>query len=208
MLKIALAGQKGGIGKSTLSWLLVNAAGQRSARMAICCAHQSLPHATRWQPLSSSNWNNAMALNLKVLSCACLVMLAGISSGSTTTWETTNNKGLLIYIIGNSPTGKLTLVCDPESLWAAPEQGLKAQYSLSIDYKDTWVNSNSVTFSTGSYKQSVPITGGSYFRDNPVQWNELIKALQKPGVIAVSAGQNSFSIMNDKLLKSECIKAH
>lgn len=148
-----------------------------------------------------------MALNLKILSCACVVTLAGISTGLAATWETTDNKGLLIYILGNSLTGKLTLVCDPESLWAAPEQGLKAQYSLSIDYKNTWVNSNSVTFSTGSYKQSVPITGGSYFRDNPAQWNELIEALQKPGVITVSTGQGSFSIINDKSLKSQCIKA-
>lgn len=147
-----------------------------------------------------------MALNPKILFCACLVTLASVSTSSADTWETTNNKGLLIYILGNSLTGKLTLVCDPESLWAAPEQGLKAQYSLSIDYQDTWIRSNKITVSIGSYKQSVPLVGGSYFRDNLAQWNELIKALQKPGEITIATGQDSFAITNDQPLKSQCFK--
>lgn len=146
-----------------------------------------------------------MALYLKRLSCTLFLILVSVSSTSAATWQTINNKGLLIYILGNSLTGKLTLVCDPQNLWAAPEQDLKAQYSLSIDYKNTNLNSQGVTFSTDGYTQSVPITGGSYFRDNLPQWNKLIEALQKPGIIKVSTSQENFTITNDKPLKSECI---
>jgi len=147
-----------------------------------------------------------MAFNLKTVSCACLVTLAGVSSSSADTWETTYSKGLVIYNLGNSLTGKLSLVCDPENPEAPPDQGLSAQYSLLIEYNNNWVHGKQVTFSTVTDKQTVPILGGNYFREELAPWTTLITALQKPGEIMVSTGLYSFSITNDRPLKSLCFK--
>lgn len=104
-----------------------------------------------------------MAHSLKTLICASIVTVALCSLSHANTWTKTHNKGLIINTIGYSGTGKLTLVCDPENLWAAPELGLKAQYSLSITYQNADLRGNSVTISTANYSHALPISNGSYF---------------------------------------------
>ncbi|WP_273795245.1 hypothetical protein, partial [Brucella intermedia] len=55
----------------------------------------------------------------KITLCsAFLVSAVFASTSSAATWKETNDKGLAVYRVGNGSTGQITLVCDPDNLWA------------------------------------------------------------------------------------------
>lgn len=114
------------------------------------------------------SWGQNMADNRKILICAIIATLTSLSGSHASTWTKTTNKGLQIHTIGYSGTGKVTLACDPENLWVPPEQGLRAQYSLSIKYRNADLQGDSVTLSTDTYSEALPITGGSYLPEGSV----------------------------------------
>lgn len=133
-------------------------------------------------------------------------LISAASPSFASTWMASNDKGLRIYTIGNGGTGKLTLVCDPENLWAAPEQGLKAEYHVFIQKNDRALDARNVTIITADYEHSFPLYGDAILDDNKPRWNELVRILQKPGTITVLFGDERFSATNDAPLQTECIR--
>ena len=49
---------------------------------------------------------------------ALLASAVFVSSSFAAVWKETNNEGLEVYTVGNGATGQITLVCDPDNLWA------------------------------------------------------------------------------------------
>lgn len=127
------------------------------------------------------------------------------NSAVASDWNASNDKGLLIYKISSADAAtKLLLVCDPEKLWAAPEEGLKAQNYLNIQHNDTVLGGDAVTLSKGEFSGSFKLSAGSLFPANPNEWNKLIKELQTIGEIKIKSANSEFHIEIDKPISMNC----
>ncbi len=128
-----------------------------------------------------------------------------VNTAVASVWKESNDKGLFIYtIISSNPDSKLTLVCDPEQLWAAPDEGLKAQNYLNIEHNGTIIDGGSITLSKGSLSETFTLSAGSLFPENPKQWNKLISELQTTGDLKIDGSNIKLSVTIDKPISLNC----
>ncbi|MGN7964104.1 hypothetical protein [Brucella sp. 22210] len=140
----------------------------------------------------------------KITMCgALLVSTAFASSGSAATWKETNDKGLVVYRVGNGSTGQITLVCDPDNLWADSNKQ-SSQFYLFTTLHNEQLAGPTITIKANDYNAAFPYVGGSIVADG--SWNKLIEALSKPGPVTIAVGTKKFSLTLDKPLKSKCLK--
>lgn len=137
----------------------------------------------------------------------CSTLLASAvftSASSAATWKETNDKGLAVYRVGNSSTGQITLVCDPDNLWAMDSNKESSKFYLFTTLHNEQLAGPTITLKANDYNAAFPYEGGAIVADGG--WNKLIEALSKPGPVTIAVGTKKFSLTFDKPLAFKCIR--
>ncbi|MGN7964136.1 hypothetical protein [Brucella sp. 22210] len=139
----------------------------------------------------------------KITMCGTLLVSTAFAScGSAATWKENNDKGLVVYGVGNGSTGQITLVCDPDNLWAMDSNKESSKFYLFTTLHNEQLAGPTITIKANGYNAAFPYEGGAIVADG--SWNKLIKALSKPGPVSIAVGTKKFSLTLDKPLASKC----
>jgi hypothetical protein len=124
------------------------------------------------------------------------------SSSFAAVWKETNNKGLEVYTVGNGATGQITLVCDPDNLWAMDGNKQRTKFYLFTTLHNEQLAGPTIKIKADDYEAAFPYEGGAIIADGG--WNKLVEALSKPGSVSFTVGAKKFSLKLDKPLDSKC----
>lgn len=127
------------------------------------------------------------------------------TSAQAAAWKSTNDKGLFVYTAKTpNADANIILVCDPDGTRAAPEEGIKPSYSLTIQKNGAFLAGNKVSLSKGKFTENFSLDGGSLFPDAPKKWNKLISELQTTGALKIKAGSTEILLNIDKAASLNC----
>lgn len=130
------------------------------------------------------------------------------SAGLADTWKEADDKGLFVYSIGNGASGQLTLVCDPDNLWASDENKESSQFYLFATRNNQRLSGKSISLAIDGFKGSFPYEGGAVvISDAQSDWSKMIEALSLQGQVNVSVGKNRFTLTIDRPTKLRCQRA-
>lgn len=143
------------------------------------------------------------SIKKSLLLAAGAIFVGNVATAAT--WHETDNKGLLYYTIGNASTGQLTLVCDPENLWAGEGEKQSPQFFVFASLNNERIASDKVSITATDYSATLSNEGGAIVASGDSEnWNKLVSALSAKGPVNVNAAGKQFSIDVDQPLQSRC----
>lgn len=145
-----------------------------------------------------------MKHNLAIFFASAVVVVT-VNSATAAEWHEANDKGLLVYTLGNGATGQITMVCDPENVWAAENQKQSPQYYVFASRHNQRLESDTISVKASDFDASVTSPGGAFVASSDAKtWNELVATISEPGKISISAGKDQFALDVSKPLKTRC----
>ncbi|MCR5943978.1 hypothetical protein FG152_24715 [Ochrobactrum sp. XJ1] len=136
---------------------------------------------------------------------ASVVIAGSVNSATAAEWHEASDKGLLVYTLGNGATGQLTMVCDPENIWAAEDQKQSPQYYVFVSRHNQRLDSDTLSIKASDFDASMASPGGAFVASSDKKtWNKLIATISEPGKISIGAGKDKFALDVTKPMKTRC----